>query len=155
MPSSSPVQDRVASRRGCCMNQVLPMTRILELASGLKPKRKATPARSRIVCQLWRAAEKQVEQVEARLETLSDEPQALEREAKTLGIIARTVRELVALDEEKAKLKNRGKGESTDDSRSPPMSIPAFRRELAEKLEQLRLERAGGGASGETLATGD
>lgn len=132
------------------------MSRILELAT--PPKRATTVPRQRVISQLWRTAERQVNAVEQRLMTLNDEPQALEREAKTLGIIARTVRDLVAIDEEKAKAKNGGKGDDDNQpgaSHAAPMSISDFRRELAEKLEQLRLERAGSGTAGAALAEGD
>jgi hypothetical protein len=135
------------------MNQVLPMSRLFEQVT--PPKGTRVVPRRRVISQLWRMAERQVNAVEQRLVTLNDEPQALEREAKTLGIIARTVRDLLAIDEEKAKAKSGGKGESSNDSHPAPMSIPEFRRELAEKLEQLRLERSGADASGETFAESD
>lgn len=110
--------------------------------------------RQRVISQLWRMAERQVSAVEQRLTALSDEPQALEREAKTLGIIARTVRDLIAIDEEKAKARSGGRG---DDDNQPGASraLDDFRRELAEKLEQLRSERAGDDAAGEAVAEGD
>jgi hypothetical protein len=152
MPPGCRWQDRATSFTRCCMNQVLPMSRLPEIES--QPKRPKPIGRHRIVSQLWRAAERQVNAVEARLLTLADEPLALEREAKTLGIIARTVRELLAIEEEKAKAKGAGKA---DDSNQPDAArtVAEFRRELAEKLEQLRAERAGDGAAGKALARSD
>lgn len=131
------------------MNQVLPMSRLFDRAT--PPKMVTAVPRQRVISQLWRMAERQVSAVEQRLAALHDEPQALEREAKTLGIIARTVRDLIAIDEEKAKLKSGDKG---NDETGPGASraIDDFRRELAEKLEQLRSERAGLGATGEAVA---
>lgn len=134
------------------MNQVLPMSRLFEPPKSSK-KVKAVP-RQRVISQLWRMAERQVGAVEQRLAALNDEPQALEREAKTLGIIARTVRDLIAIDEEKARLKSGDKGHD-DTVPEANRAISDFRRELAEKLEQLRIERAGHGAAGEALAEGD
>ena len=63
-------------------------------------KRPGHARRRRIVSRLWQTAEKQVDEVENRLAALRDDPQAMEREAKTLAIIARTVRDLVAIDDE-------------------------------------------------------
>lgn len=136
------------------MDQVLPMTHIVEHARSPRPKRISPPARTRVVCQLWRAAEKQVEQVEARLEALGDEPQSLEREAKTLGIIARTVRDLIAIDEEKTKAKCGAKSDG-EDTLGTARALIDFRRELAAKLDQLRAERSGNGTAGNALAEGD
>lgn len=106
------------------------------------------PRRKRLVHRLWKTAEQQVAQVENRLRVLSDDPQALEREAKTLAIIARTVRDLVAIDDET------GTTETRDDARlaASPLAIEDFRRELALKLEQLRGEGAGREPSGAALA---
>jgi hypothetical protein len=152
MPSCCHWQDRMGFCRGVSMNQVLPMSRLFERAA--PPKKGAAVPRQRVISQLWRMAERQVSAVEQRLAAQTDEPQALEREAKTLGIIARTVRDLVAIDEEKAKLKSGDKGH---DETGPGGSraIEDFRRELAEKLEQLRIERTGLGAAGEAVADSD
>lgn len=94
--------------------------------------------RHRVVSRLWQTAERQVREVESRLKKLRDDPVALERDAKTLAILARTVRELVALDEGKSPP---GQGENAGGIQN--LSIDEFRRELAQKLEQLRVERAG------------
>ena len=97
------------------------------------------PARKRLVARLWVTAEKQVDEIEARLSTLGDDPQALEREAKTLAIIARTVRDLVAIDAE-TQVNNKAAPQRDD---APARSIDDFRNELALKLDQLRAERGG------------
>ncbi len=47
------------------------------------------PSRRRVVARLWRTAERQVAEIEQRLSS-ADDPQMLERDAKTLAIIART-----------------------------------------------------------------
>jgi hypothetical protein len=134
------------------VNQVLPMARFVERANTLKMDRKIP--RQRVISQLWRMAERQVGAIEQRLAALNDEPQALEREAKTLGIIARTVRDLIAIDEEKAKRKSGDKGHD-DTGPGASRAIDDFRRELAEKLDQLRSERAGRDPAGEPLAARD
>lgn len=151
-PSCCQWQDRMESREGVKVNQVLPMSRFVERAN--RPKKDHKVPRQRVISQLWRMAERQVSAVEQRLMALNDDPQALEREAKTLGIIARTVRDLIAIDEEKAKSRSGDKGDAETEP-GASRAIDDFRRELAEKLEQLRSERAGSGPAGEAVAEGD
>lgn len=105
------------------------------------------PRRKRLVRRLWNTAEQQVVQVENRLKSLGDDPMALEREAKTLAIIARTVRDLVAIDGDT------GAQETRDEPQLGPsvLAIEDFRRELALKLEQLRGEGTGSAPSGAAL----
>jgi len=85
-----------------------------------------------------------VDEVENRLAALRDDPQAMEREAKTLAIIARTVRDLVAIDDE-AGVSRLAEDRNESDNAAPARALAEFRRELAERLEQLRHERAGPG----------
>ncbi len=109
-------------------------------------KRPGLARRRRIVSRLWQTAEKQVDEVENRLAALREDPQALEREAKTLAIIARTVRDLVAIDDEASA--SRAPEKRNDSAQlTPARALAEFRRELAERLEQLRHEGAGPGAS--------
>lgn len=115
-------------------------------------RRKSTFTRRGVVSRLWHAAEKQVGEIETRLAALGDDPQALEREAKTLAIVARTVRDLVALDAEAqaAAARNKAaasKGKEADDAHAGPRAIEDFRAELARRLDELRRERGGGEAS--------
>ncbi len=86
-----------------------------------------------------------MDEVENRLAALRDDPQAMEREAKTLAIIARTVRDLVAIDDE-AGVSRLAENRNESDNAAPARALAEFRRELAERLEQLRHERAGPGA---------
>jgi hypothetical protein len=109
-----------------------------------RARRPSHARRRRIVSRLWQTAEKQVDEVENRLAALRDDPQALEREAKTLAIIARTVRDLVAIDDETGAGRV-AENRNDSDNASPARALAEFRRELAERLEQLRHERAGPG----------
>lgn len=108
----------------------------------------APTRRRRLVKRLWQTAERQVEEIDRRLQALRDDPQSLEREAKTLALVARTVRDLVALDSEAAMVP---RIEEQHDARANPavMDANAFRRELALKLDQLRGDGAGPGLAGE------
>lgn len=118
-----------------------------------------TPSRRQVIARLWRSAERQVAEIEARMTRLDDDQQALEREAKTLAVIAKTVRDLVAIDSEAATLsRSRVKGADAshggtrarddDYERADAVrDIDGFRSELARRLDELRAERGGEGAS--------
>jgi hypothetical protein len=127
---------------------VLPGGRPMDMEETELPARRATAPRAgvmqrrRVVARLWLTAEKQVDEVESRLSALREDPQALERDAKTLAIIARTVRDLVAIDGEVPASRMAEKRNEASLA-SSARAFGDFRRELAERLEQLRLERAG------------
>jgi hypothetical protein len=119
-------------------------------------------SRKKVVTRLWRAAERQVAEIENRVSGLQEDPQALERDAKTLAIIAKTIRDLVAIDAEAflGTQRNRNKEQSpadgikilaidqtkqkdADDEGFGPRDIEGFRNELARRLDELRHERGG------------
>lgn len=109
------------------------------------------PARRRVVSRLWNTAERQVAEIEARLAAGGD-PAALERDAKTFAIIARTVRDLVAIDAEaEAQTQEKRRPHAPKDASATPQAneddadfgardIQEFRSELARRLEALRAE---------------
>jgi hypothetical protein len=117
-----------------------------------------TPARRRVVCRLWNTAEQQVAEIEARLAAGGD-PAALERDAKTFAIIARTVRDLVAIDAEaEAQTQEKRRPHAAKDARATPQAnnedsdfasrdIEEFRAELARRLDALRAQRGPDSAS--------
>ena len=143
--------------------------RVEQLPTGVvaeKSRRRPQFSRARVVTKLWRTAERQVAEIETRIAGLDSDPVALERDAKTLAIIAKTVRDLVALDGEAASLPNRNTMkeraeshgsrpaktdaaslEASGDVDFGPHDIAGFRAELARRLDELRQEREGGGAS--------
>lgn len=115
-------------------------------------------SRKRVVSRLWRTAERQVAEIETRMRGLGDDPQALERDAKTLAIIAKTVRDLVAIDSEAGEQARSKENNATHGSKNArpdpkaagdddlgPRDIEGFRAELARRLDELRREREGGG----------
>jgi hypothetical protein len=104
--------------------------------------------RRRLVKRLWRTAERQVAEIDRRLAAMRDDPQSLEREAKTLALVARTVRDLVALEQEAAPAPRSGE-ERDGRTDTAFIDVNAFRRELAFKLDQLRAGGAGPGIAGE------
>ncbi len=109
------------------------------------------PARRRVVARLWRAAERQLAEIEARL-VVGGDPLALERDARSFALITRTVRELVALDLEAQARKKQDchAGKEEDVPHAAPArdegfasrDIEAFRDELARRLARLREEGA-------------
>ena len=68
--------------------------------------RHRTGSRAALVARMWRTAERQVEEIEDRLKAAGLELAERESNARTLAIVARTLRELAAVDEAK---KPRGK----------------------------------------------
>lgn len=139
------------------------MTDTLSPARTTSPRpdrRDRLPSRRQIIARLWRSAERQVAEIELRMSRLDNDQQALEREAKTLAIIAKTVRDLVAIDGEAAiATRSRAKGaypnngktvlrdEGAGEGAEPVRDIDSFRAELARRLDELRSERRGEGAS--------
>jgi hypothetical protein len=98
-------------------------------------------SRAALVARMWRTAERQVEEIEDRLKAAGLQPAEREGNARTLAIVARTLRELVAVDDAG---KARGKGApKDDDDDTPPRSVDDLRRSLAQKLEAFVAGRAG------------
>ncbi|MFS8039240.1 terminase gpP N-terminus-related DNA-binding protein [Xanthobacter sp. AM11] len=122
-----------------------PVCRRLTLAPGA---RAAAPARGHLLARLWRAAERQLDEIEERLarampaagETEAAAPRAAgdaEKDARALAVLARTLRELSALEAEARKTR---KAEAEHDT---VRDLDAFRRELARRLDRLRADGAG------------
>lgn len=105
-------------------------------------KRKPAPrGRKAVISKLWKAAQTQLEAHEAHLAELPAGTAASEVDAKTLATLARTVRELVALDSAAA-----GEGGKSEDEPSPAEGlrrVDELRRELARRMERLIADHAG------------
>lgn len=106
---------------------------------------KRKPARSggrkAVISKLWKAAQTQLEAHEAHLAELPAGTAASETDAKTLATLARTVRELVALDSAAA-----GEGGKAEDEPSPAEGlrrVDELRRELARRMERLIADHTG------------
>jgi hypothetical protein len=112
-------------------------------------KRKPAPrGRKAVISKLWKAAQAQLASHEAHLAELPAGTAASEVDAKTLATLARTVRELVALDSAAT-----GEGGKSEDDPSPAEGlrrVEAIRSELARRLAALAAEDAG--AAGEAPA---
>jgi hypothetical protein len=102
--------------------------------------RRLSVGRKAVVSKLWRAAKRQLEAHEARLDELPKGAAANESDAKALAVLARTVRELVALDGAAASQE----GKPTDElSPAAGLShVAELRKELARRLDALASEQA-------------
>jgi hypothetical protein len=90
-------------------------------------------SRAALVSRMWRTAERQVEEIEDRLSAAGLEVAERESNARTLAIVAKTMRELTAFDESQ---KPQGKETAKDDDdNAVPRNVDDLRRELARKLE--------------------
>jgi hypothetical protein len=101
-------------------------------------------ARRTLVKRLWRAADRQVRDIEKRLQGAGQEPTERERDVRGLAVLVKTLRELAAFDEAHPAAKTRTDPEDDDYG---PRDIDDFRRELARKMDALvarRAERAAG-----------
>ena len=108
-----------------------------------KSERKVVSHRA-VVGQLWRAAKRQIDTHEEHLADLPKGATASEADAKALAVLARTVRELVAIEEPQAARKDKQTDElsAADGLRH----VAQLRQELARRLEALAAEEAGEGA---------
>lgn len=97
-------------------------------------------SRQAVVKRLWRTADRQVGEIEARLVEAGGDPASLERDAKTLATLAKTIRDLVALDGE---MNAKGKAAPAHDQRDEPRDFNEFRQRIAAKMAELVADRAG------------
>lgn len=110
-----------------------------------KRKLARSGGRKAVIGKLWKAAQTQLEAHEAHLAELPAGTAASETDAKTLATLARTVRELVALDSAAA-----GEGGKSEDDPSPAEGlrrVEELRSELGRRLAALAAEEAGAGGA--------
>lgn len=113
-----------------------------EAPSGAKSKK---PKRGSLVARLWRTAEAQVREVERRLADGKIEPGEREKDARTLAIVVKTLRDLLALEADEHTVEATAPEEEGGDVRD----LDDFRRELAERIDRLRRARDADAAAGE------
>ena len=132
---------------GACDADGLPLERIPRRREGMLGQRRLPllTSRASLVNRLWRAAERQAAEIEARLASFGEDRDR-ERDARTLAVLARTVRELVAIDARR-RAEEAADREAEDDD-AMPRDLDALRDALARRIEQLRAERAQADAAG-------
>ena len=110
-------------------------------------------SRAALIGRMWRTAERQVEEIEDRLAVAGLELAERESNARTLAIVAKTLRELSIVDEAKETCKGRKRPPDDDTDDDPvPRDINEFRRELARRINALVDSRTGGGGDGDPQA---
>ncbi len=106
----------------------------------------AAVSRKRVVSQLWRAAKRQLDAHEEHLADLPKGSAASEADAKALATLARTIRELVAIDEPASGRKDK----QTDDLSAADglRHVAQLREDLARRLEALVAAETGEASEG-------
>jgi len=110
--------------------------------------------RRRLVNQLWQTASRQVREIEDRLALRAGgdagETTEPERDARMLAVLAKTLRELVAIDQTQAAAYDDAapNDAKSDDDDAAPNDVDELRRELARRVDILRQRRAAAGPSG-------
>jgi hypothetical protein len=109
-------------------------------------------ARTALVDRLWRAANRQVQEIEDRLAVrrrASGDDEIGERDARMLAVLVKTLRELAALDGTNKEAAAAAAPPQADHDDPVPRDIDEFRRELTRRIEALVGSRSVGGVRGE------
>lgn len=105
-----------------------------------------TAARVALVEQLLRATEVQIHSLEQRMAQAGY--QANPDDARLTAVWGRTVRDLLADDEQKTDDKKSAKSKQVDDDEFIPRNVDELRIELARRIDVIRGRRNGGPAGG-------
>jgi hypothetical protein len=92
-------------------------------------------SRASLVARLWRTAEAQVRGIEDRVMRNGQPADERERDARSLAVLVKTLRELALFDE-------RNKAPQVKDDDEGPRDIDEFRRELARKIDAIIAARS-------------
>lgn len=98
-------------------------------------------SRTALVERMWRTAEQQVRHVEERLQAAGLQLVERESSARTLAVIAKTLRELSAVDEAQKSRKRKNAANNDIDDESRPRNVEDLRQALAQKLEAFIAQR--------------
>lgn len=101
--------------------------------------------RESLVARLWRAAERQVQEIEARLGADGRAAPERERDARILAVLVKTLRELAAFDDAQGS----GPALPDEDEDDGPRDIDEFRRELVRKMDEVIRARSDGRVPGD------
>jgi len=134
--------DGAPQKAGGSLLPPLPKRRIV------KRTRISAGDRLSVVARIMRSAERQVAEIDRRIGTENDQG---EKDARALALLARTIRELTAVDAMNRELEQPTMGGAThdDDDDRPPEDIDEFRNELARRIDALVASRSDGGAAGD------
>jgi hypothetical protein len=96
---------------------------------------------------LWRAADRQMRDMEKRLVRADQEPPERESDARMLGVLVKTLRDLAAFDANAQR--KQGAAPAPDDI---PLDVDELRRELARRVDLIRQRRNSSGTGGNSSA---
>jgi hypothetical protein len=99
--------------------------------------RPTSEKRAKLVTRLWRAAQRQVDEIERCTALKERDGSERERDARALAVLVKTMRELTELDA--AGAPKRGAEENADDGF--PRDIDELRRELARRMQAIVARR--------------
>jgi hypothetical protein len=125
-------------KRGPQLAPALPRRKIVRRA------RISPGDRVSLIERMMRSSERQIAEIEKRIGTAQDKG---EQDARMLALIARTMRELTALDAHNRDLMPQPAAEMDNDD-NPPDDIDEFRNELARRLNELVARRHDAGSAG-------
>ena len=136
------------------MSQDAPHHRLDDGPASGEPQLEPLPPRSdraSLVRQMWRTAEAQVRDIEERLLRDAQPADERERDARVLAVLAKTLRELAALDQANSDAAARAALSQSDDADDDPVprDIDEFRRELARRIQAFVASRGGAGVAGD------
>jgi hypothetical protein len=108
----------------------------------VRARRVTAGERHALVARIMRSSEQQVGVIEQRVDPRSGQ---MDKDARTLAVISRTLSELGAIDERDREIERRKALHDDDKSRSAeqpvPRNVDELRRSLARKLEAIIAER--------------
>ncbi|MBI3435008.1 MAG: hypothetical protein HY056_08010 [Proteobacteria bacterium] len=105
-------------------------------------RRRLRGQRDSVIARLWRTAEAQVRDIEERLMRERQEPAERERDARVMAVLAKTLRDLSALDEQCAAPPAPIAPEDRVDDEGPK-DLDEFRAELARRIDAFVASRTG------------
>ncbi len=94
----------------------------------------------KIVQRLWNAAEAQICDIELRLKSLDSNSLQFEKDARSLGLLAKFLKELVSIEclMSKKKSSTKASKQKVEDDDAPPRDLEDFRQELEKRLNAMR-----------------
>ncbi|MGQ3675608.1 terminase gpP N-terminus-related DNA-binding protein [Xanthobacter sp. TB0139] len=110
-----------------------------------RPPQPRRQPRQRLLARLWRTAERQVAEIEGRMQVAHGDAELSprtaadsEKDARALALIARTLRELAAAEDEAGRSRSAKPDTQQDGEPDGTRNLEDFRSELARRLEQLQ-----------------
>jgi hypothetical protein len=109
----------------------------------LTPPSPKNSSKTKLVQRLWNAAEAQICDIELRLKSLDSTTVQFEKDARSLGLLVKFLKELVSIECLMSKKKTSKKANKLkiEDNDAPPRNLEDFRQELEKRLDAMRKGR--------------